>query len=610
VTDLPLRVFVSSKMQELADEREAVAEALRQLRVKAWVFEKDAGARPSTIQETYLEELEGADLYIGIFWKGYGAYTIEEYEHAQLLGMDCLVYEKSATPNDPRDPELQAFLDRIGGVTAGVTVQRFQSASQLRELVADHVAQWQARIIHDHAARSPAIYSGVPRMPPQFIGRSATVQQLVTRLRAGEDVAVEGLPGVGKTSLAAALTRHPGVRRHFRDGILWASLGPRAAVADVLAKWARDLKIDVADGTTDADRAQALIDAIGGRLMLLVIDDVWDLAAAKTLRCGGPNCAHVLTTRDKAIARGFAGPAQARTLPILDAESGEHLLQAIAPAAWKADPHATRKLLATAGGLPLAIRLLGGYLESAEHALFPDLFPDLKEEAFADLLDPIKRLQLAETRLGSRDSAATTFEDRILLSLEGLPDDVGRTFFALGAFEPMPARFSRAAAEAVTGASARTLAVLAARNVLDIFGDTQELALHRTVSDVARLQRDASAVQRHHDFYFAMVAQGRNRYDRWFIADLFPQIRLAWSSAPDDERLLDDLFVLRRSSACAMRGPSTANGHNARCAVPTPRSLRIDAPRSWLTSGLRSIQCVTGRTRSRRSGWLFRRSKR
>jgi hypothetical protein len=86
--------------------------ALAEMHIEAFVFEKDAGARPYSIQQTYLEELEAANLYIGVFWKGYGKYTIEEYEHAQTLGMDCLSYEKREEVGNGRDPELQAFLDR------------------------------------------------------------------------------------------------------------------------------------------------------------------------------------------------------------------------------------------------------------------------------------------------------------------------------------------------------------------------------------------------------------------------------------------------------------------------------------------------------------------
>ncbi len=39
-----LRVFVSSRMAELRPERDRVRAALDELKVDAWVFERDAGA--------------------------------------------------------------------------------------------------------------------------------------------------------------------------------------------------------------------------------------------------------------------------------------------------------------------------------------------------------------------------------------------------------------------------------------------------------------------------------------------------------------------------------------------------------------------------------------
>src|SRR5262247_3432496 len=149
-----LRVFVSSKMQELATERQAVRAALDALKVDAWVFEQDAGARPVSIEKAFLEEVEAADLYIGLFWKGYGDYTIEEYEHARKLGKDCLIYEKRAL-NGQRDPRLQAFLDRIGNVERGLTIKWFDDPLQLSEAIKDDVAKWQAQIIRER--RTPQI---------------------------------------------------------------------------------------------------------------------------------------------------------------------------------------------------------------------------------------------------------------------------------------------------------------------------------------------------------------------------------------------------------------------------------------------------------------------
>src|SRR5262245_48726052 len=89
-----IRVFVSSKLQELADERRAVKSVLEEMFADTYLFEMDAGARPQTISQTVRPELDAADLYIGIFWKSYGTYIAEEYEYARKLGKDCLIYEK------------------------------------------------------------------------------------------------------------------------------------------------------------------------------------------------------------------------------------------------------------------------------------------------------------------------------------------------------------------------------------------------------------------------------------------------------------------------------------------------------------------------------------
>lgn len=142
-----LRVFVSSKMQELDAERQAIKEALNILRIDAWAFEKDAGARPQSIQRTFLEEVENADLYIGVFWKSYGTYTIEEFKHAQKLGKECLIYEKREGIKGQRDEELQDFLDGVSQVEEGLTIRWFNTPEELSEFVIEDVAAWQARNI-------------------------------------------------------------------------------------------------------------------------------------------------------------------------------------------------------------------------------------------------------------------------------------------------------------------------------------------------------------------------------------------------------------------------------------------------------------------------------
>jgi len=145
-----LRVFVSSRMQELAPERQAVEVALEALGVDAWLFETDAGARPESIEQVFLEEVAAADLFEGLFWKGYGAYTIDEFEHAQALGKPCFLYVKRTDLDGQRDPKLQAFLDRITRVETGLTIGWFDTPDELNALVKRDVARELAKAYRRH----------------------------------------------------------------------------------------------------------------------------------------------------------------------------------------------------------------------------------------------------------------------------------------------------------------------------------------------------------------------------------------------------------------------------------------------------------------------------
>jgi hypothetical protein len=139
-------VFISSKMVELSSERKIVKDSLSEILIDAWVFEQDAGARETSIQETYLEELNNSDLYIGIFWKGYGKYTIDEFYAALKAEKDMLIYEKRTDLED-RDANLQGFLDSISNVETGLTIQWFESSSELYSQVKKDVQAWQARLV-------------------------------------------------------------------------------------------------------------------------------------------------------------------------------------------------------------------------------------------------------------------------------------------------------------------------------------------------------------------------------------------------------------------------------------------------------------------------------
>jgi hypothetical protein len=68
--DQRLRVFVSSTLTELAEERAAVARAISALRLTPVMFE--LGARPHPPRELYRAYLAQSDVFVGLYWQRYG----------------------------------------------------------------------------------------------------------------------------------------------------------------------------------------------------------------------------------------------------------------------------------------------------------------------------------------------------------------------------------------------------------------------------------------------------------------------------------------------------------------------------------------------------------
>jgi len=548
MSDDRLRVFVSSKMVELKPERQAVAMALAGLNVKAWVFERDAGARSQTIEQTFLDEVERADLYVAIFWKGHGDYTIEEFEHARALGTDCFIYEKHGPEVErERSPQLAAFLARINDVSSGFTSARFESAAELAERVRDDVTRWKTEIIRQRLGAQAKIFVGVPQSPPDLVGRSAIVKELVHRLQTPQTaIAIEGMPGVGKTALAAYLVKLPSVLRMFEDGVLWAGLGPDGEAKNALVLWARELGLDL-NKVSDEQLGSEVANSIGLRRMLLVIDDAWDSRPAAALKCGGPNCSYLLTTRDGNVSREFARAAGGVTIGVLTDSESYQLLQVLAPEACAADSESARSLAIATGGLPQVLTLLGGYLAAPDNSLFADL----SSEAMHEMSDPRRRLQLAAERLGS-GGRTMTLEQMIAMSLDRLPPTAVDAFYGLGAFVPKPEWFAREAAEFIVEKSAgeqparvqpaRVLAQLGARHLIEVNESGTMITMHQTLSDVARSKLPEPAISSHQEYYLGII--NRDRHARWVIADHYAQIRRAWQSLPEEPVLIEWLTAI------------------------------------------------------------------
>src|SRR6185437_4589898 len=110
-----LRVFVSSSMDELVDERGAVSRAISALRLTPVMFE--LGARPHPPRDVYRAYLAQSDVFVGLYWQRYGQAApgmdvsgLEE-EFDLSASLPRLLYVKAPAPG--REPRLADLLDRI-----------------------------------------------------------------------------------------------------------------------------------------------------------------------------------------------------------------------------------------------------------------------------------------------------------------------------------------------------------------------------------------------------------------------------------------------------------------------------------------------------------------
>src|SRR3954468_16548412 len=110
--DQRLRVFVSSTLAELADERAAVARAISGLRLTPVMFE--LGARPHPPRELYRAYLAQSDIFVGLYWQRYGwvgpGMEVSGLEDELRLSSSIprLLYVKAPAPE--REPRLTAMI--------------------------------------------------------------------------------------------------------------------------------------------------------------------------------------------------------------------------------------------------------------------------------------------------------------------------------------------------------------------------------------------------------------------------------------------------------------------------------------------------------------------
>jgi predicted ATPase len=281
--DRRLRVFVSSTLGELAEERRAVARAVSALRLTPVMFE--LGARPYPPREVYQQYLAQSDVFIGLYWQRYGqpapgaqvSGLEEEFELSG--GLPRLLYVKAPAPD--RESRLAGLLARIQE-EASASYRHFRTPAELGRLVRDDLAVLLSeRFTAGGADPAPPAQpppAGGPRSPGRLpvsttslIGRERAIGELAGLLgRPGVRlVTLTGPGGVGKTRLAVAVGER--LRDWFGAGIV---LVPLEAITDpglVLAAIGRAAGVDLAGRGSPLE---ALAETFADGAWLLVLDNL------------------------------------------------------------------------------------------------------------------------------------------------------------------------------------------------------------------------------------------------------------------------------------------------------------------------------------------------
>ncbi|HLN05229.1 MAG TPA: DUF4062 domain-containing protein, partial [Acidimicrobiales bacterium] len=153
--DQRVRVFISSTLEELADERSAARRAIRRLRLAPVWYE--SGARPHPPRKMYRAYVEQSQVFVGIYWQRYGwvapGMDISGLEDEYFLSADMpkLLYVKLPAPQ--QEPRLGELLDRIR-IEGQVSYRTFSTPNELERFLADDLALLLSERFHGPIRRS------------------------------------------------------------------------------------------------------------------------------------------------------------------------------------------------------------------------------------------------------------------------------------------------------------------------------------------------------------------------------------------------------------------------------------------------------------------------
>ncbi|MFJ2115095.1 BTAD domain-containing putative transcriptional regulator [Streptomyces sp. NPDC087850] len=353
--------------------------------------------RLEELRRTVLEERIGAKLGLGLHHQVVGellGLIAANPTHEGLWAKLMLALYRSGR----RSEALTAYRNAHAALTEELGLEPCTELRQLHSRILDGDPSLDLR--EDAAGRPGPPLRLVPsELPPdvRLVGRRKQVETLCRALTDGPPVGrpvvvVTGVPASGKSALCVR-TAHQ-VRADYPDGQLWAEMttpdGRPVPPGEILGDFLRAAGFPPARIPEDIDlRARMFRSWAADLRLLVVLDDVVDIAQLLPLLPGGSRSATLLTCR-----RRLSDPLITATVPahaLSRTAAWQLLSHALGPDRLAYEAEAARKIIRVCQGLPGALHAVARQLEMRPYWSVARVLEGAKPDAFGTLAPSLRR---------------------------------------------------------------------------------------------------------------------------------------------------------------------------------------------------------------------------
>jgi WD40 repeat protein len=273
----------------------------------------------------------------------------------------------------------------------------------------------------------------VPDLPPHYLPREAVLGALKQRLLLGDTsgantgqgqaLGIQGMGGIGKSVLAAAVARDLEVRQAFPEGIYWLTIGQKPDLLMLQGQLLRHLTDSKPAFTTEQEGKDALGEALLGRRALVVVDDVWIIDHVDAFLVTVPPARLLITTRNNEILVGIG--AEGHLLGVLSPADALRMLADWVEQNPDGLPPEAAEVARECGYLPLALAMIGAMVRLS-----------LRPTAWQDALTRLRRKDLAVIKRAFPGYPYPDLLHAIEVSVEALDETDRGHYLDLAVFPP------------------------------------------------------------------------------------------------------------------------------------------------------------------------------